>query len=274
MSKGFNVAVTRKNQLLTEAVFLHDKIKPLVSIITPFYNAEKFLEETVESVQAQTYGNWEMFLINDGSTDASLKVAKKLAKSDKRIKVITIENSGAAVARNTGIERARGRYLCFIDADDLWEPEKLEKQIYFMQEKDCAFSFTSYAYADENAKKTGIIAHVPAALNYDQALKNTTIFTSTVMIDLKKLEKADVMMPNVKSEDTATWWKILKMISFAYGIDDILTVYRRPEKSLSSNKFRAIKRTWDLYRKTEKLSLIKSVNCFCSYCFNAARRRI
>lgn len=274
MSKGFNIAATRKNQFLAEADFLHDNKKPLISIITPVYNADKYLEETVKSVQAQTYDNWELFLINDGSTDASLKIAKILAKSDKRINLITIENSGAAVARNTGIERARGRYLCFIDADDLWEPEKLEKQLHFMQEKDCAFSFTTYAYADKNANKTGKIAHVPSTINYNQALKNTTIFTSTVMLDLEKLKRADVMMPNVKSEDTATWWKILKKIDQAYGIDNSLTVYRRPGKSLSSNKLCAIKRTWALYRKTEKLSIMKSISCFCGYCFNAVWRRV
>ncbi|MBR0480613.1 glycosyltransferase family 2 protein [Candidatus Saccharibacteria bacterium] len=246
----------------------------LVSIVTPVFNAEKYLEETVKSVQTQTYSNWELFLINDGSTDNSLKIAKNLAKTDKRIKVISIKNSGAAVARNTGIEQAKGDYLCFIDADDLWKPEKLEKQLKFMQEKDCEFSFTSYAFADEKGQPTGKAAHVPASITYKQALKNTTIFTSTVMFNLNRLSKKNIMMPNVKSEDTATWWKILKNISKAYGLNKILTIYRRPGKSLSSNKVKAIKRIWYLYRNVEHLNFTSSLNNFSGYCFNAIKRRV
>lgn len=257
---------------------------PLVSIVTPVFNAEKYLEETVKSVQNQTYQNWELFLIDDGSTDDSLKIAKNLAKTDKRIKVISIKNSGAAVARNTGIEKASGRYLCFIDADDLWKPEKLEKQLKFMQtpkeattsaEDGIAFSFTSYAFADEAGKENGKVAHAPKTITYKQALKNTTIFTSTVMFDLEKLSKDDVMMPNVRrGQDTATWWKVLKTIPKAYGLDEPLSIYRRPEHSLSSNKLKALKRTWNLYRNVENLNLVKSSYNFTIYCLNAVKRRI
>ena len=247
----------------------------LVSIVTPVFNAEKYLEETVKSVQAQTYANWELFLINDGSIDNSLKIAKNLAKTDKRIKVISIKNSGAAIARNTGIEQAKGDYLCFIDADDLWKPEKIEKQLKFMQDKDYEFSFTSYACADKKGNPTGKTAHVPAIITYRQALKNTTIFTSTVMFNLNKLSKDDVTMPLVRrGQDTATWWKVLKKIDRAYGYSKVLSIYRRPEKSLSSNKFKALKRTWNLYRNVEHLNLAKSSYYFTIYCFNAVKRRV
>ena len=251
------------------------KNNELVSIVTPVYNAEKYLEETVKSVQAQTYENWELFLIDDGSKDDSLKIARKLAKSDKRINVISIDNSGAAFARNIGISKASGRYLCFIDADDLWMNDKLEKQVAFMKEKDCAFSFTGYVFGDENAKPNNKIVHVPATISYKQALKNTTICTCTVMFDLSKLSKEDVTMPeNTRAEDTATWWKVLKKVDLAYGFDEVLFIYRRPKDSKSSNKLRAVMTTWKLYRENERLNLFKTFYCFSFYCFNAVKRRI
>jgi len=143
-----------------------------------------------------------------------------------------------------------------------------------MQEHECEFSFTSYQFADENAVPNGSIVHVPEKINYNQALKNTTIWTSTVMFDLTKLGKEDVKMPNVKSEDTACWWKILKKIDYAYGLDEILSFYRRTAGTLSSNKFEAIKRIWNLYRNVEHLNIFKSAYCFCGYAVRAVLRRV
>ena len=250
-------------------------MKSLISIITTAYNAEKYLEETVASVQTQTYKNWELILVDDGSTDGSLAIAQSLAKSDKRIKVISLKNSGAAIARNAGISLAKGNYICFIDSDDLWLPEKLEKQLSFMQSKNCAFSFTGYEFADESGKPNGKKVNVPASLNYKQSLKNTIIWTSTVMLNMNLLNKKDIMMPNLKKgQDTATWWKILKQINKAYGIDAVTAYYRRHSNTLSSNKFKALKRTWNLYRKTEKLSCIYSLYNFSCYAFNTIKKRI
>lgn len=249
--------------------------RPLISIVTPVYNAEKFLEETVGSIQNQTYQNWELLLVDDGSTDNSLQIAEDLAKTDPRINAVSIKNSGAAIARNTGIDLAKGSYICFIDADDLWLPEKLEKQIKFMQEKNCAFSFTGYEFADETGKPNGKKVRVPATITYHQALKNTTIWTSTVMFNLQKLSKKDVSMPNVRrGQDTATWWKVLKQIDHAYGLNKTLSLYRRSTNTLSSNKLTALKRTWNLYRNVENLNFIKSSLSFTLYCLNAVKRRI
>lgn len=249
--------------------------KPLISVVTPVFNAEKFLAETIESVQAQTYENWELLLVNDGSKDNSLRIAKEYAKKDKRIKVYSIGNSGAAVARNTGIEKAKGDYICFIDADDLWKKEKLEKQLKFMQEKKCAFSFAGYEFANEKGEPNGKVVNVPETITYKQALKNTTIWTSTVMLNMDILTKNDIYMPLVKrGQDTATWWKILKKIKYANGMAEILSIYRRPAESLSSNKFLALKRTWNLYRNIEKLGIIRSIYYFSFYCINAITRRI
>ena len=247
----------------------------LVSIVVPVYNAERFLEDTINTVLNQTYKNWELLLINDCSKDNSKKIYEKY-KRDKRIVWFDQkQNGGAALARNKGIEISNGEYLCFLDADDLWAKEKLEKQIKFMKEKDCEFSFTGYEFADENGNPNGKKVHVPNSINYKKALKNTTIWTSTVMFDMRKLTKEEIYMPNVRrGQDTATWWKVLKKIKFAYGIDEILSYYRRTNDSLSSNKLKALKRTWYLYRNVEGLNIVKSSYNFSWYCFNAVKRRV
>ncbi len=248
----------------------------LVSIVVPVYNSEKFLKETIKTVTEQTYKNWELILVNDCSTDNSKSTIEKYAKEDNRIKVINLkENSGAAIARNTGIEQAKGKYLAFLDADDLWNKEKLEKQIKFMEANEYEFTFTNYEFTDENGNKTGKIVNVPNELTYKQALKNTTIFTSTVIFNVERLGKELISMPNVRrGQDTATWWKVLKTDVIAHGMNESLSLYRRSNNTLSANKIKALKRTWNLYRNVEKLSLIRSFYYFCWYCFNAVKRRI
>ena len=249
-------------------------MKYLVSIVIPVYNAEKFIDETISSVLDQTYTNWELLLVNDCSKDNSVKIINKYLK-DERIKLINNKvNSKAAISRNNGIKAAKGKYICFLDADDKWDKEKLEKQVKFMKEKDCEFSFTSYEFADENCIPNGKKVIVPEKISYNQALKNTTIWTSTVMFDMTKLSKEDIYMPDVKSEDTASWWSILKKIDYAYGIKDVLSFYRRTEGTLSSNKFEAIKRIWNLYRNVEHLNIFKSIYCFFWYAFRAVLRRV
>lgn len=249
--------------------------KDLVSIIIPVHNAGRFLKDTINSIKKQTYQNWEVFLVDDCSRDNSADIIKEFSDEDTRIKLITLEqNGGAAVARNTGIDNAKGKYIVFLDADDLWNVEKLEKQINFMKKNDCAFSFTGYEFANENGQGNGKVVTVPQTITYKQALKNTTIFTSTVMFDMTKLNKEQIKMPKVKSEDTATWWKILKEINSAYGLNENLTYYRRSENTLSSNKIEAIKRIWYLYRRVEKLGFIYSIYNFCFYALNAVKRRV
>ncbi|CDD16775.1 putative uncharacterized protein [Clostridium sp. CAG:798] len=248
----------------------------LVSIIVPVYNAEKFLRETIKTVQEQTYKEWELLFVDDCSKDNSINIINEAIKKDCRIKLIELQqNSGAAIARNTGIEKAKGKYIAFLDADDLWDNKKLEKQIAFMRENDYEFTFTGYEFAGEDGVGNGKVVRVPQKLTYKQALKNTTISTITVILDVNKLEKNLIKMPNVRrGQDTATWWKILKTGVIAYGLDENLSIYRRSANSLSSNKLTALKRTWNLYRNVERLNLLYSLYNFCWYCFNAAKRRI
>jgi len=250
--------------------------KDLVSVIVPVYNAESFLEDTIQTVLNQTYTNWEMICINDSSKDNSVEIIEKYVKLDNRIKLINLEkNSGVSIARNTGVNASNGKYIAYLDADDLWEKEKLEKQVKFMQSGNYEFSFTGYEFADENGIANGKIVKIPEKMNYKQALKNTTIWTSTVMLNVEKLGKELIQMPVFKrGEDSATWWKILRQIEYAYGINEVLSYYRRTNTSLSANKIMAIKRTWYIYRKEEKLGFFSSLYNFAWYIFNAVKRRV
>lgn len=263
----------------------------LVSIVVPVHNGEDFIAETISSVLAQSYRNWELIIVDDGSTDKTAEIVKGVmggslsvpgldvsggaSAGAGSIKLIRLEgNQGAAKARNAGMRAAKGEYLAFLDADDLWLPEKLEKQVKFMAETGAAFSFTGYEFADASGKPNGKKVSVPSTITYRQALRNTTIWTSTVMFDMGELAVEDVEMPDVASEDTATWWKVLKKIRRAYGLDKTLSLYRRSGKTLSSNKFVAIKRIWHLYRSCEKLSIVSSAANFTGYAVNAVRRRV
>ena len=249
----------------------------LVSIIVPVYNVEKVIKETMDSVLAQTYPHWELLLVEDCSKDNSAgAIMDYIAeKGDNRIRLIRQpSNQGAARARNRGLNQARGRYISYLDADDLWVPEKLEKQLKLMEQKDAAFSFTGYEFADEKGIGLGKIVRVPETLSYTQALSNTTIFTTTVMFDTQKIPKDLLEMPEIKSEDTALWWRVLRTGYVAYGLDENLARYRRAGRTLSSNKLEAIRRIWNLYRKAEGLSLIRSMWHFCFWAVRAVWRRI
>ena len=246
----------------------------MISVIIPVHNAEKFIEETVASVRRQTYREWELLLVENGSEDRSLEVCTRLEEEDGRIRVLKCKGRGAAAARNTGTVSAIGRYQCFLDADDIWKEDKLEKELAFCREKGAAFVFTGYEFADENAKGTGKIVRVPETISYEEALGNTTIFTSTVMFDRKKLPLKLMLMPKVASEDTATWWQILRSGYTGYGLDEPLTLYRRSARTLSSNKLEALRRTWNLYRKVEGFGVFKSLRYFVKYAVRAVLRRL
>lgn len=245
----------------------------LVSIVTPVYNAEKYISDTIESVLDQTYKNFELLLIDDHSTDNSYKIIKNYESDDSRIRVLQTEiNSGAAVARNTGIENAKGQYIAFVDSDDKWYNTKLEKQISFMKEKAVGFTYTKFELINGDGSLKKSATALPEKLSYSDLLKNTAIACSTVVIDRSII--GDFRMPLVRrGQDTATWLKILRQYDFAYLVDETLNKYRAVEGSLSSNKIKALKRTWHTYRKLEKLPLIKALYYFSHYTINAIRRR-
>lgn len=247
----------------------------LISIVTPVYNAERFISETIQGVQAQEYSNWELLLVNDKSTDNSQKIIEQFASEDSRIKVINLsENSGAAVARNTGIAAAQGQYLAFVDSDDVWDKDKLIRQISFMQKGDIAFSYTDFRLVDETGNVIKEKANVPISLDYTGLLKNTAIACSTVMIDRNII--GDFRMPLVrKGQDTATWLQIMRETGIsAFGITQPLNSYRQVAGSISSDRIGALKRTWNTYYNLEKLPLAKASYYFASYVMNAILRRL
>lgn len=248
----------------------------MVSIIVPVYNAVKYIETTIDMVSRQTYKDWELILVDDASTDGSADLIEKLVASQgKRVRLIRKNvNEGAAAARNTGIDASAGRYIAFLDADDVWMPDKLEKQIAFMEKTGAAFAFHSYEFGDGLARPTGKIVHVPETMKFRQALSRTVIFTSTVMFDTEKIDMEIIHMPDVPSEDTATWWRILKSGIVGYGYDENLAIYRRPPKSLSSNKLIAIERIWFLYRNIANLSVPESLFYFGGWALRATLRRL
>ena len=244
-----------------------------ISIVVPVYNAEKYIKNTIDCVLNQTYDNFELILVDDGSKDGSLELIKQY--EDPRIKLLVNDCPGSAArTRNIGVNEASGRYLAYLDADDLWLPSKLEKTLAFLKQEKASFVFTSYEFADCDAKPLGRIVHAPKTLDYKHALTRTVIFTSTVMFDIEKLGKEKVMMPEVPSEDTALWWSVLRSGITAHGLDENLVIYRRSANSLSSNKFNAVRRIWFLYRKMEHLSVVKSCICFVGWAFRAVARRM
>lgn len=249
----------------------------LISVIVPVYNVEKYIVETMECVREQTYRNWELLLVEDCSRDRTAdRILRYLEeKKDGRIRLIRQpSNQGAARARNRGLEEAEGRYIAYLDADDLWHPEKLERELRFLKEKGAAFVFTGYEFADEKGRGTGKVVRVPETLNYRQALGNTTIFTTTVMFDTEKIPKEQLRMPLIKSEDTALWFRLLRSGHTAYGLDQNLVKYRRIGRTLSSNKLEAIRRIWNLYRRAEGLNVAESIYYFCFWAVHAVQRRV
>lgn len=248
-------------------------VENLVSIITPVYQAERFIAETIRSVQQQTYPNWELILVNDCTPDQSVRVIEPFLE-DERIRLIHLaENSGAAVARNAGLAAAKGQYVAFIDSDDCWLPNKLATQLKFMKDTACSFTYTNFALMTEEGQLLKERMTLPAQLDYTGLLKNTAIACSTVVIDRQQV--GDIRMPLVrKGQDTATWLKLMREQSLtAYLVDEVLNRYRQVEGSISSNKIGALKRTWHTYRNLEQLPLHRCVYYFAHYVIQAILRR-
>ena len=248
--------------------------QPLVSVIMPCYNMEKYIAATIHSVQQQTCPHWELLIVDDASTDGTADIVRSHQMQDDRILfVVKPKHSGIADTRNQCISMAKGRFLAFLDADDLWHPEKLEQQLQFMTERNIGFSYSSYDCVDEEGKPLEKMVKSAGNLDYDAYLHNTIIGCSTVMIDTTII--GNVFVPNFRtSEDTATWLNILKKGFLAYAIEQPLTSYRIRLHSASSNKLKASSDLWRVYRKNEKLPLFKAVACFSSYAFNAIKKRL
>ena len=238
-------------------------IQGLVSVITPAFNCGEFIAETITSIQSQTYSNWEMIIVDDCSTDGTRSVVEAFAKEDDRIRYHCLEvNSGAAVARTKAMEFAQGEYMAFCDSDDLWLPEKLERQLEFMRSNHHAFSCTSYVQIDETGRILDRVVKTIEKTDYNRLLLDCPVGNSTVMYNVKKMGKFKV--PDIrKRNDDALWLQMLKKEKYIWGMPDVLMKYRIRRNSISSSKLALVKYHWKLYREIERLSVVRSVFHIC-----------
>lgn len=248
--------------------------EPFVSVITPAYNAEKFIHETIESVLAQTYTNWEMIIVDDRSQDRTVEIVESYIQKDARITLIELqENSGSAVARNTAMDHAKGRFLAFLDSDDLWTKDKLERQLEFMLAHDIAFSFTKYRRMYENGSESHAVTDAPKQVGYDDLMKHCVIGCLTVMLDRGKI--GEERMINIRTRQDYVFWLTLTKKGFdAYGLPEVLAKYRLVENSISSNKLKAAKQNWHVYHHIEQQSLVKSIWYFSHYAITSVKNVI
>lgn len=238
---------------------LKNKKKIVVSVIMPAHNSEKFIGEAINSVVEQTFKDWELIVINDGSSDNTEKIIKNYQQEDDRIRQLMFTDSkGAWEARSEGMRISKGRYIAFLDSDDIWARNKLTKQIGLMERDGIDFSSTAYKLIDEFGNDLGRSFVPPKLADYARVLLDCPVGNSTVVYDASKFGRE--YGPNVaKREDYAFWLSLLKRTNSVYGIQDVLVKYRVREGSYSSHKFGLISAHWKLYRKFEHLSRIKSV---------------
>lgn len=248
------------------------KKENLVSIITPTYNSSKFIEDTVKSVQEQTYDNWELLITDDCSTDNTFSILERLANKDDRIKIYRLaKNSGPAVARNNSIEKAKGKYLAFLDSDDLWFDFHLKNSIESIDETNVGFIFASYKRSNEALEFVHTDFIVPEKASYTDILKSNSISCLTAFIDIEQLGKK--YMPLIKKrQDMGLWLAYLKETPFALGIKECHAIYRIRENSLSRNKKKLIKYQWEFYRKIERLNIVKSLYFMCCWMYSGYKK--
>lgn len=243
--------------------------KNLVSVIVPVFNAENYISKTLESVLSQTYQNLEIIIVDDYSNDSTIQKISKF--KDSRIKLIQLDtNQGVSNARNVGILNSTGDYIAFIDSDDIWYNDKIEKQIKFLKEKKANFCYTAYELIDEqnNIKKSKI--NIPEFVTYNDLLKTNVIACSSVLINKSLLNNVSFL--NVKHEDYVLWLTLIKQANRFFGLNEVLLSYRKRKGSISSNKFKSAQWVWNIYRNIEQLNLFKSVYCFVNYTINGIKK--
>lgn len=241
----------------------------------PAYNSEKHITEAITSIQYQTLSDWELCVTDDCSTDGTAEIIRIMAEGDPRIKYARHpKNAGAAAARNEALDRARGRFVAYLDADDIWYQEKLERQVAFMEEGGYGFSCTSYAVIDEDGEPLGRTVSMPTESDRWGYLTNNYLQTVGIMADLEKVDRSLLHMPDMqRRQDAATWLQVLTAGHVCHGIPDVLCGYRRVSGSLSSNKVKAVKGTWCFYTQVVGLPLPQALWCFCRYAALAVWKR-
>lgn len=240
----------------------------------PCYNAGRYIKESIDSVLAQTYENWELLITDDASKDNSIEIIQCYCEKDSRINVlVSRQNQGIAKTRNLSIERAKGRFIAFLDNDDLWMPGKLEKQVNFMLENGYSFTYAGYELIDNDGASMNKVILTQGVMDYGRYSRNTIIGCGTVMID--RDITGDFRMPqNDTSDDMALWLSLMRKGFNAYPLNEVLLKYRITNNSASSRKLKAASDVWKVYRINEGMSWMKSASCFVGYAFNAVKKRV
>ena len=237
----------------------------MISIVMPCFNSSKFIGHSIRSVLNQTYRDWEMIIVDDCSTDDSVDIIKSFMYDEPRISLIKLpKNSGPDVARNQAIQLAQGKYVAFLDSDDIWFSTKLSTQLVFMASSKYRLTYTGYKKINENGENIAYVRGVAGRVSYSDLLKTNSITCSTAMYDREYF--GDISMPKIrKRQDLGLWLKLVKIVGYAHGLNEPLTYYRVHKNSTSANKFNAAGFTWRLYREVERLSLARSVYYFGHY---------
>jgi glycosyltransferase involved in cell wall biosynthesis len=243
--------------------------KGMVSVIMPMYNSERYIRESIESVLAQTYTNWELLIINDFSKDQSVSIAKEYVKKDSRIHLLNNDRriGMPSAPRNVGVQAAKGRYISFLDSDDIWFPQKLEQQVALFDDNRIAIVYSNYEKIDENGNRCNRLVIAPPFATYKSLLGGNVIGNLTGIYDTKKAGKA--IIKDIHHEDYAMWLHILKQGYNAQNTGTTLAAYRETSQSISSNKFKVTAWQWNIYRNVEHLSFFQSVFYFISYAWKA-----
>lgn len=220
----------------------------LVSVIMPAYNAEKYIRQAIDSVQAQTYCDWELIVVDDDSKDNTNMIVSEYCQKDFRIKLLSNpQNQGVSRTRKKGVEAAAGEWIAFLDSDDVWHPEKLKKQLVLQKQYNAKLVFTGSAFMDSEGNPLGWVLHVPKEIKYQQLLKQNLISNSSVLVAKNAYQECAVLADNIH-EDFACWLRFLRKGNIAYGLDEPLLTYRLSAKSKSGNKLKAAKMNWKTYR--------------------------
>ena len=258
----------RKNLLeRDDNLNIYGQEQSLVSVIMPAYNAEKYIAEAIQSVISQTYTNWELFVLDDCSTDSTAEIAESFANADSRIHLIrNPQNMGVARTRNRGFDLANGEWVALLDSDDVWHSDKLEKQLAIAKETGAEIIYCSYSLMNENGKHLSDFI-VPNTTSYGDMLKESVLSCSTVLIYREVLNNHR-FSTDYYHEDYVFWLELLKSGFTATACCEVLADYRVVKGSRSNNKFYSAINRWKIYRKVEKLPLLKSVKVFTAYAVN------
>lgn len=260
---------------MTETITMNDKSsisEPLVSVVMPAYNCDRFIEAAITSVINQTYGNWELIIIDDGSSDSTCSVAESFSKEDKRISIVKNPNNmGVAKTRNRGLDLAKGDYVALLDSDDLWCSDKLEKQIALAKKANADIVYCSYAIIDECGNKRCDDFVVPETTDYNEMLVRTTVNCSTAVLSRKIVDNYR-FCTDYYHEDFLLWLDILKDNKTAVGVVDVLAKYRVMQGSRSFNKFKSAMHRWKIYRDYLNIPFLRSVSLLAKYALLATKK--